>query len=302
MRRYISVMAREKTESTSARTVARGLVFPEVPRWHDGQLWLCDFQLGLPGATGQVLVLEADGTPRIVVDKVPGGPPTGLSWLPDGKLLVVASQGQALLTPGPGGRPERYADLSSATQYGCNEVVTDAAGRAYVGTSQVPPDPDTLTELLIVHPDGRIEVADRALRFPNGLMITPDGGTLIAAESTGHRLTAYSIAGDGSLRNKREWAPLPGIVPDGPCLDAEGCVWCANAVGRECLRVAPGGEILQRVSTEQDAFACALGGVDGKTLFICTSVNPFMPGPRTDFGARPRTIVAVTVDVPGQRP
>jgi sugar lactone lactonase YvrE len=278
----------------TVRLVLDNLVFPEVPRWKDGELWFCDFQIWLPGATGQVIVVDKSGAARTVADQVPGGPPNGLGWLPDGRLLITA--GRSLLALERDGSLSRYADLAGVTAYGCNELVLDSCGRAYTGTCKVPPDPKTLTELIIVHPDGRVEVADSGMRFPNGFMITPDGGTLIAAESTGQCLTAFTIAQDGTLRDKRVWAPLPGLVPDGPCLDQEGCVWFANAIGRECIRVAEGGEIRDRVDTEQAAFACTLGGDQRRTLFMMTSINPFT-GARP--GGTPGKVLAVEVEVPG---
>ena len=278
------------------RVVLDGLVFPEVPRWKNGRLWFCDFQLWIPGATGQVITVDQGGTAQTVVDQVPGGPPNGLGWLPDGRLLISAGAGRALLAVEPDGGLTRYADLAGVASQWLNELVVDAEGRVYVGSSQVPPDPRTLTELMIVHADGRVEVTDSAMRFPNGFMIPPGGKTLIAAESTAHCLTAFTIAGDGTLHDKRVWAPLPGMIPDGPCLDQEGCVWFADAIGKACIRVAEGGEIKDRVETDQDAFACTRGGEDGRTLFMTTSINPFTGGAP---GGRPGKIVAVEVDVPG---
>jgi sugar lactone lactonase YvrE len=140
------------------RMVLDGLVFPEVPRWKDGQLWFCDFQFWVPGATGQVIMVDEGGASQVVVDQVPGGPPNGLGWLPDGRLLITAGGGRVLLAMEKGGGLTRYADLSGVTSYGLNELAIDSSGRAYVGSSQVPPDPRTLTELIIVHPDGRTEV------------------------------------------------------------------------------------------------------------------------------------------------
>ncbi len=289
VRRYIGDV------KTTMRVVLDGLVFPEVPRWRNGELWLCDFQVWLPGATGQVIAVDESGKARTVLDQVPGGPPNGLAWLPDGRLLISTGAASTVLALEPGGRLSRYADLSGITSYGCNELVVDSKGRAYVGTCKVPPDPQLETEIVIVHPDGNAKVVDTTMRFPNGFMITPDGRTLIAAESTGHRLSAFAIADDGRLHDKRQWAPLPGMIPDGPCLDSEGCVWVADAIGKKCVRVAEGGRIVDRVDTELDAFACTLGGKDGRTLFIATSMNPFT-GARPS--GRPGKVVAVDVEVP----
>ena len=278
------------------RVVLDGLVFPEVPRWRDGRLWFCDFQLWLPGATGQVISVDGGGVARTVVDGVPGGLPTGLGWLPDGRLLLVAAAGRSLLALEPDGALSPHADLSGVTSYWCNDMVVGASGRAYVGGADADgiPSPSP-SEFIVVHPDGRAEVADSHMRFPNGAVITPDGGTLIVAESHGQCLTAFTIAGDGTLGEKREWAAVPGAAPDGICLDREGCVWFADAGGNACVRVAEGGEVKDRVETDRGAFACTLGGDDGRTLFVTTSTFP--AGDAADF--RPGRIVAYEVDVPG---
>jgi sugar lactone lactonase YvrE len=277
------------------RVVLDGLMFPEIPRWRDGQLWFCDFELWAPGATGRVLVVDEGGHARTVVQDLPGGPPTGLGWLPDGRLLVLAAEGRALWTVEPDGTLAPHADLSGSTSHWANDLVVDAAGRAYVGTIDPPPAPPVLSELLVVQPDGRVEVADSAMRFPNGSVLTPDGRTLIVAESHGEQLTAFSVAADGSLGDRRVWAAVPGMYPDGICLDTEGCVWFADAGGNACVRVAEGGRVLDRVGTDQGVFACALGGADGRSLFAMTSS---FPESETD-DPRPGRIVAYQVDVPG---
>jgi sugar lactone lactonase YvrE len=279
--------------STNPRVVLDGLVFPESPRWHNGQLWLCDFELWLPDRHGQVLVVDAAGAARTVADQVPA---TGLGWLPDGRLLLVA--GRSLLAVEPDGALTTYADLSSVTAYPCNELMVDASGWAVTGGVDtvgggIPRA--TPTELVVVHPDGRPEVADSAMRVPNGYMITPDGGTLIVAESRGQCLTAFTTDADGTLGDKRLWAAVPGMTPDGPCLDQEGCVWFADATGNACVRVAEGGEVKDRVETDQGAFACTLGGDDGRTLFVMTSTFPS----GEVFNPRPGRIVAFEADVPG---
>jgi len=240
------------------------------------------------------MVLDEAGTARTVVEEVPGGPPSGLGWLPDGRLLLVAAEGHSLLTLEPDGTLARHADLSEVTTHWCNELVVDASGRAYVGSCEPPPAAPTPTEMIVVHPDGRAEVAD-SMRYPNGSVITSDGGTLIVAESQGQCLTAFTIASDGTLGDKRAWAEVPGMAPDGICLDREGRVWFADAGGNACVRVAEGGEVKDRIQTDQGAFACTLGGEDGRTLFVMTSSFP--TGEPSSF--RPGRIVAYEVDVPG---
>ena len=277
------------------QVVLDGLVFPEVPRWRGGQLWFSDYQIWLPGKTGTILVVDTGGTARTVVDQVPGGPATGLGWLPDGRLLLVAARGRSLLALGADGSLTTHADLSGVASYPCNDMVVDQSGRVYVGSADPPPAPPTLSELIVVQPDGQPEIADSAMRYPNGAVITPDGDTLIVAESQGQCLTAFTIADDGTLGDKRVWAAVPGTAPDGICLDEEGCIWLADAGGNACIRVAEGGEIKDRVDTDQGAFACTLGGDDGRILFVMTSS---FPSGRA-FNPRPGRIVAYQVDVPG---
>ena len=136
------------------------------------------------------------------------------------------------------------------------------------------------------------------MRFSNGMVITPDGGTLIVAESHGQCLTAFTIARDGTLGDRRTWAAVPGAAPDGICLDQEDCVWFADAAGSACVRVAEGGEVRDRIATDQGAYACALGGDAGRTLFVTTSTFPTGGA----FDPRPGRIVAYEVDVPGAEP
>lgn len=280
---------------TDPRVVLDGLIFPEVPRWRDGRLWFSDYQLWLPDRTGAVIVVDEGGTARTVVDQVPGGPATGLGWLPDGRLLLAAARGRSLLALEPDGSLTIHADLSGIASYPCNDMAVDAAGRAYVGSADPPPAPPAASELLVVHPDGRVEVADSAMRYPNGVVITPDGGTLIVAESQGQCLTAFAVGGDGTLGDKRLWAAVPGMFPDGICLDQEGCVWFADAGGNACVRVAESGELRDRLETDQGVFACTLGGDDGRTLFVMTSTFPTGGA----FNPRPGRIVAHEVNVPG---
>jgi sugar lactone lactonase YvrE len=271
------------------RVVVDGLAFPEGPRWRDGRLWFSDMG-------GQVVVVDEDGSARTVLDDIPGGPPSGLGWLPDGRLLVVATEGRTVLALGSDGSLTRHADLSGVASYGCNDMVVGAAGRAYVGSCDLAGIPRPATsELVIVHPDGQVEVGDPAMRFPNGSVITPDGRTLIVAETFGQCLTAFTIDDEGRLGDKREWAAVPLTSPDGICLDEEGCVWFADAAGNACVRVAEGGEVRDRVETDQAVFACTLGGPDGRTLFALTSTFPIGDARRS----RPGRIVAYEVTVPG---
>jgi sugar lactone lactonase YvrE len=149
--------------------------------------------------------------------------------------------------------------------------------------------------MALVHPDGSVEVAADDLAFPNGTVITPDGSTLIVAESMGRRLTAFDRGADGRLSNRRVWADLGRRLPDGICLDAEGCVWFANAGGNECVRVAEGGEVRQVVVTDRPAYACMLGGPEGRHLFVLTSSSSH---PDQCLAHRDAQVVVAEVTVP----
>lgn len=248
------------------KRLAEGLCFGEGPRWHDDALWLSDMH------AHQVIRVDQDGniTPIVEVQNCP----SGLGWLPDGQLLIVSMIDRALLRF-DGQELHLHADLSDYATYHCNDMVVDAEGRAYVGNfgfdlhAGVKPAPAVM---VCVTPDGQTRVAAEDLMFPNGAVITPDGGTLIVAETFGARLTAFDIESNGDLSNRRLWAELPkGAVPDGICLDSEGGIWSASPSTCECIRQDEGGEITHRVEVDQGAFACMLGGSDGRSLFILTS-------------------------------
>jgi len=196
--------------------------------------------------------------------------------------------------------PREVADLSGLASHPCNDMAVDARGRAYIGhfgydfEAGGPPAP---ASLILVHPDGRVEVAAEDLSFPNGAAIAPDGATLIVGESMAARLTAFDVASDGSLANRRVWAQLSGgAVPDGIGLDAEGAIWVASPSTSEVLRVAEGGEVLARVPTERMAIACMLGGADRRTLFVLTAPAVAREECLAQLGAR---IETVAVEVPG---
>jgi sugar lactone lactonase YvrE len=250
---------------TTPEVLLDGLAFPEGPRWHEGRLWFSDMH------DQRVLALDESGGVEEIVRVEQR--PSGLGWLPDGRLLVVSMWDRKLLRLDPDGLAV-HADLSGLATFHCNDMVVDARGRAYVGNFGFDLDAgDTPreAELILVHPDGRAEIAAEKLRFPNGTVITPDGRTLIVGESFGACLTAFDIADDGSLSGQRTWAKLEGAVPDGICLDSEGAIWVASPVSNEVLRVREGGEVTSRIATDRMAIACMLGGDDGRTLFILTA-------------------------------
>ncbi len=275
-----------------------GLQFGEGPRWHDGRLWYSDFY------DLAVFSVDEAGARRHEVD-VPGQP-SGLGWLPDGRLLVVSMTDRRVLRVEADGDVAVHADLAALAAGYTNDMVVDASGRAYVGNfgfdlaalfaggPEAPPF--TKAPLIRVDPDGTTTVATPALSFPNGTVLFPGGRLLVVGESFAGRMTAFDVADDGGLSGGRVWATLAGVAPDGCCLDAAGAIWIANAGGPECVRVAEGGAVLDRVVTEEPCFACMLGGEDRRTLFCLT--GPTSNPPEVD-GLGLGRIVQARVDVPG---
>jgi sugar lactone lactonase YvrE len=267
-----------------------GLTFPEAPRWRDGRLWFSDFY------SHRVMSVGLDGRAQTIV-QVPQRP-SGLGWTPAGELLVVSMLDRRLLRF-DGKRLQQVADLSAVATGPCNDMVVDAAGRAYVGNfgyDRHNGEAERNACLARVDPDGRVLRAAEDLVFPNGTVITPDGRTLIVGETFANRLTAFDRGEDGSLANRRVFAELPGCYPDGICLDAEGAVWVANPRGDRVLRVLEGGRIADSVATPQrGSYACMLGGPDRRTLFILTNTGS---GPAMAQKAEGR-IETVRVPVPG---
>lgn len=248
----------------SLEEVLGGLRFPESPRWHEGRLWFSEKR------AGRVIRLDPDGpTPVVEVAADPGG----LGWSPDGDLLVVSMGDRRLLRAGHGELTE-VADLADITRGRCNDMVVDRRGRAYVGDfgyDLASGEQPAGGHIVLVDASGRARVVAHDLGFPNGSVVTADGRQLIVAESAAGRLTAFSIGGDGSLNSRRMFADLGQKVADGICLDAEGAVWFADPLGCHVVRVADGGRVLDTISTgAEGAFACTLGGDDGRTLFVCT--------------------------------
>ena len=260
---------------TKPRILVDGLYFGEGPRWHNGRLWFSDFY------DHAVKSVDAEGDVRIELEL--DDQPSGLGWLPDGRLLVVSMRALKVLRLDPEGLVE-HADLSALAIHLCNDMVVDGLGRAWVGNFGF--DLDALieekgpeeaianhpsTNLVRVDPDGSVSLASGQMHFPNGSVVTPDGATLIVAETLSMCLTAFDIEADSSLSNRRVWAPVGLRAPDGICLDERGNVWVANALAPECVLVAPGGEILQTVETSQNCYACMLGGEGGRDLFLVTA-------------------------------
>lgn len=270
-----------------------GLRFPEGPRWHDGRLWFSDQH------EGRVIALSPDGDATTIVE-VPHGP-SGLGWTPDGDLLVVSMRDQRLLRLDRDDGLVEVADLSAIATYHCNDMVVDAVGRAYVGNFGFDfeaGDAFSATALARVDPDGTVTTAATDLAFPNGTVITPDGGTLIIAESFAAQLSAFTVDADGSLTDRRVWAAVPDAAPDGCCLDADGAIWVADALGHQVLRVREGGAITDAITIDgaNRVFAAMLGGPERRTLYLCTAPSTLPADTKTDRGGR---IEAITVEVPG---
>ena len=258
--------------TTHIKTLAdstTGLKFTESPRWHNGKLWFLDIHdkriktVDLSGSVATVLEL-----PFL---------PNAFGLTPAG-TFVVGDAFQRRIHRREGTVLKQVADISNVTQFCLSDGIVDAKGRLYVGDigfNFLDPaaKPVETCVIVLVGPDGRASVVADRLFFPNGMVITPDGRTLIVGETLGHRLTAFDIQEDGSLRNRRVWAQLPSSVsPDGICLDAEGGVWCANPEGEDSVvRVREGGEITDRIRVATHAYAVMLGGPQRRHLFISTS-------------------------------
>jgi sugar lactone lactonase YvrE len=266
------------------QTLLDGGSFFEGPRWRDGRWWVSDFY------NERVLAVSTDGSAEEVMHVEQR--PSGLGWMPDGSLLVVSMKDHRILRQDPDdGAVSEHADLSAHCGGNLNDMVVDSQGRAFAGDfgfdlmAGADPAP---TSLKRVDPDGTVTVVAEDLYFPNGMVITPDGMSLMVGESAASRYTAFAILDDGSLDQRRVWAqvaPEPSLAsmaewqasvrfaPDGCCLDVEGHIWSADAVGARCVRIAPGGDVVEEIRMPDGlgCFACMLGGEDGRTLLLCAA-------------------------------
>lgn len=248
------------------KVLAGGFVFGEGPRWSGDRLWLSDMH-------GEaVWTVDLFGQRELVVE-LPGRRPSGLGFLPDGDLLIVSMLEPQVLRWN-GSELRVHAELSDCVTTGCNDMVVNGDGRAYVGSFPSPSSPKG--PIVLVEPDGTARVVAEDVVFPNGSVITPDN-VLIVAESLGRCLTAFDISSDGSLSHRRSYADCPGRGPDGICLDREGAIWAAMPLAREFQRILPGGAVTASISVDgRMAIACALGGPERKTLFLL-SANDHAP-------------------------
>jgi sugar lactone lactonase YvrE len=292
--------------SHDVHTVIDGMSFTECPRWHSDRLWFVDFYIH------RVHSVTEDGADLRTEAEVPQQP-SGLGWLPDGRMLVVSQLDRRILRREADGTLVTHADLSGVVDAQLNDMVVDAEGRGWVGNfgfDLMAGEPLAPTSLYRVDPDGSVHLAASDLWFPNGSVLTPDGRTLLVDETLGNRVSAFDIADDGGLGRRRTWASfgaLPSdlaqekalaelsVAPDGNALDAEGCLWIADALGGRAIRVREGGEIVDEVSPGTGVFACGLGGADGRTLYLCAAPD-FLAHNRRPV--REAAILATTVEVP----
>jgi sugar lactone lactonase YvrE len=291
-------------EHRDMTVVLDGLSYLECPRWRDGRLWFSDFY------TNRVLATDGRGDIEVVAE-VPNQP-SGLGFLPDGRLLIVSMRDHRILVRAESGQLTEHADLSGVVPAVLNDMVVDAQGGAYVGNfgfDLMGGEPLRDTTITRVAPDGTVATAAEGLSFPNGMVILP-GGVLVVAETFAGRLTAFDIGADGGLTNRRVWASFGeppttddvetalgqiAVAPDGICADAEGAIWVADALHARLLRVREGGEIVDELSAKMGVYACMLGGEDGRTLFACAAPS-FAEHERRPV--REAELLAVEVEVP----
>ena len=267
---------------TNVQELANGFSYLEGPRWRNGKLYVSDFY------THQVLAIDESGKVELVAT-VPEQP-SGLGWLPDGRLLIVSMRDRKVLRQETDGSLTEHADLSELTTWHLNDMTVDETGRAYVGSfgfDLMSGAPARTSNIVLIQQDGSAQVAAEDLAFPNGMELLDGGNTLVVAESFGNKLSSFNVGSSGELSDRQDWAsfgPTPtsedlteilgsvSAVPDGLCKDEDNTVWVADAIGQRVIRLAEGGEIVDQVRTgDLNVFACALGGSDGRTLFMCAA-------------------------------
>lgn len=284
-----------------------GGTFFEAPRWHGGRWYASDFRhhrvISVDPASG-------DWRTEMEVEV-----PSGLGWLPDGSLLAVSMTGHKLWRREPDGRTAVYADLAPFSRGEANDMVVAADGRAYVGSygfDLAAGDQPAAASLIRVDLDGSVHAAADGLRFPNAMMITPDGGSLIVAETLAARFSAFTIGPGGSLSERRIYAqvaPTPELTnlgetlagvafaPDGATLDAEGCLWTGDSLHHRAARISPAGEILETIPAPDDRvfYGAMLGGADGRTLLLTAAPDWREARPEGELASE---LYTARVDIP----
>ncbi len=273
-------MSSKPSPKPEVQAMLTGLAMGESPRWHENRLWFSDW-----GAQ-EIVAVDLDGKSEVIV-RVPFGLPFCIDWLPDGRLLIVSGREGLLLRRERDGSLVTHADLRGLSDKGWNEIVVDGRGNAYINGGP---------GIALLTPDGAVRQVADSIAFPNGMAVMPDNSTLITAESHGKKLTAFDIAADGSLANRRVWAELGNGVPDGICIDAHKAVWYADVPNKRCVRVREGGEVLQTINLDRGCFACMLGGVGNRTLFLIATEWRGMEN--IPDVARARTGQVLTVEAP----
>lgn len=289
------------------KVVADGFTYTEGPRWYKGEFYFVDFY------TKTVNKVDVDGSTHKILEV--DGQPSGLGWLPDGRMLVVSMKDQRILRLEDDGSLVEHADISALCTGHANDMVVAPNGNAYVGNfgfDLMGGGDHELADVIMVRPDGSAQVVASGLSFPNGMVITPDESTLIVNELFGNRISKFAINPDGSLGPREDFASygFPAddvkdwvercknatIAPDGLTLDAEGAIWAADTINARAVRIADGGEMLEEISVAPNGvFAVGLGGDDGKSLFM--SIAPDFD--ETKRSAAREAYIAVTqVDVP----
>jgi sugar lactone lactonase YvrE len=272
------------------RTLLTGRGLVESPRWHGDRLYVSDW------SAGEVIALDLAGHSEVIarVESLP----LCTAWLPNGQLVIVSSPDGRLLRREPDGSLATHADLG---QPGWNDIVIDGRGNAYVNRAGFNPMAGEAFKpgsVFLAAVDGSVRHVADDIAFPNGMAVTPDNSTLIVADSYRHSLVAFDVGADGGLSHRRVWADLGEGTPDGICVDARGAVWYADVPHEQCVRVAEGGTVLQRIDLDRGCFACALGGPDGTTLFmVAAEWRGMTEAPPVSAGSG--RVLAIEVEVPG---
>src|SRR3954452_3787272 len=275
----------------ATRVLADGFAYVESARGHDDRLWFAHW------GTGEVVAVDLDGRHEVVaLGRLRLG--WSIDWLADGRMLVT---GEQLLRREPDGTMQIHANTGAVAKHNWNEIVVDGRGNTYINGFDFDflggeaPKPGIIA---LVTPDGDVRQVADGIEFPNGMVVTPDGSTLVVSESFASRLTAFDITVDGSLANRRVWAEP--VAPDGICIDAEGGIWCTSQHGAtDCIRVVEGGEITDRIELERPCFSQALGGPDGTTLFMLCAEWRGPDQVDAALAARTGQVVVADVTIPG---
>jgi sugar lactone lactonase YvrE len=286
-------MPSKHSSPAEAQTLLTGVALGESPRWHEQRLWFADW-----GAR-EIIAVDLNGNREVVV-RVSFDLPFSIDWLRDGRLLLVSGREGLLLRREPDGSLVTHSNLRRLSIKSWNEIVVDGRGNVYVNGGAYDPKTGGISPgiIALIAPDGSARQVADDIAFPNGMVITPDNAALIIAESHGKKLSAFDIAGDGSLSNRRVWAVLDGY-PDGICIDAGNAVWYADVPNKRCVRVREGGQVLQTVELDRGCFACMLGGAFKRTLFLIAA--EFRGMERMSEVARERTgqVLTIQASVPG---